>query len=90
MQDTGKFEWLLYAPLKAARFGDVYCFVRTSDTGRILAQTATLHVRPTKEGGRMLFNGNDMETEDFMSYVGLCDMVDDGYTDIPPDTDAEM
>lgn len=27
--------------------------------------------------GRMLFDGEDIETEDFMSYVGMLDTVDD-------------
>jgi hypothetical protein len=30
---------------------------------------------------RLLFDGVDIETEDFMAYVGLTDMVDDGVTD---------
>jgi hypothetical protein len=29
------------------------------------------------DAGRMLFDGKDIETEDFMAYVGLLDMVDD-------------
>jgi hypothetical protein len=31
--------------------------------------------------GRLTFNGEDIETEDYMCYVGLTDMIDDGKTD---------
>jgi hypothetical protein len=32
------------------------------------------------DNGRLLFDGVDIETEDFMAYVGLIDMVNDGVT----------
>jgi len=32
--------------------------------------------------GRMLFDGQDIETEDFMAYVGLLDIVNDALTDV--------
>lgn len=30
----------------------------------------------TGDGGRMLFDGEDIETESFMAYVGLLDMIE--------------
>jgi hypothetical protein len=33
--------------------------------------------------GRLTFNGEDIDTEDYMCYVGLTDMIDDGMTDFP-------
>jgi hypothetical protein len=37
----------------------------------------------TYRDGRMLFNGEDIETEDFMAYVGLLDAIDEGETHFP-------
>ena len=38
--------------------------------------------------GRMLFDGQDIETEDFMAYVGLLDMIDDGETHFEADAEC--
>lgn len=38
--------------------------------------------------GRMLFDGEDIETESFMAYVGLCDGIDDGLTYFSADDTA--
>lgn len=49
------------------------------------ARTCTISWAPSGMGGwaRMLFDGEDIETEDFMAYVGLLDQVDEGVTEFP-------
>lgn len=42
----------------------------------------------TYAGDRMLFDGIDIETEDFMAYVGLCDGIDEGLTYFSSDDTA--
>lgn len=62
-------EWILTEDITAKKIYRV-----TSKDG---AKTCDITFSPE---GRMLFDGEDIETEDFMAYVGLLDGVDDGYT----------
>ena len=81
--DEGQFDWLLASRMRASvdRSTDsvpVYNFVELDASGNPTSKQATIYYR----GDRMLFDGDDMETEKFMAFVGLLDMVDEGETEI--------
>lgn len=65
-------EWILTEDITVVKIYRV-----TAQDG---SKTCDITVGPTPQGTRMFFNGEDIETEDFMAYVGLLDEVDEGYT----------
>jgi hypothetical protein len=93
--DAGQYDWLLTGHLKAEKVKDCdskwgkpeYLFYETDGKGK--RATGGAEARISILDGRYLFDGQDMETEQFMGFVGLTDMVDDGLTDIPAEPDGE-
>jgi hypothetical protein len=90
-EDKDDYHWLLTSALKASkRGGGVYQFTEQTDAepGRTaILRWSTVSDNPLAGEVRLLFDGEDMETEDFMAYVGLLDMVDSGMTYIPAETE---
>lgn len=69
-------EWILTSPLLVTRRSDLEVYiVELTDNGDITGRAVTITWSPD---GRMLFDGQDIETEDFMGYVSLMDEIADG------------
>lgn len=64
--------WILVRDVQVTgnRDGDVYMVTELDGNGR----TCVISITPK---GRYLFNGEDIETEDFMAYVGMLDYVNE-------------
>jgi hypothetical protein len=60
--------WILTEAVNATRLNENYVVQEIDGDGRQCVITLS-------PAGRMLFDGIDVETEDFMAYVGLLDMV---------------
>lgn len=80
MSNMKDFSWLLSASLLVTRRSDIEMYfveLNTSDPNatKITGRDATITWDPD---GRMLFDGEDIETEDFMAYTGLADDVAEG------------
>lgn len=65
--------WMLEEAIEVTKHGD--SFVIKELTGH--HRECTMYFN---EHGRLLFNGVDIETEDFMAFVGLMDQVNDDPT----------
>jgi hypothetical protein len=65
-------DWILTSAIKVTKVGD---------TGYVVEERGVDNPRRCeisyRIGGRMHFNGEDIDTEDFMAYVGLLDAVDE-------------
>ena len=66
-------EWILTDEINAVKISDLHYFVTTPNDKK------DCHITFSDEG-RMLFDGRDIETEDFMAYVSMLDAVDEGQT----------
>lgn len=80
MSKDRDFSWLLRSALLATRRSDTEMYFVELHTGdpnavKITGRDATITWDPD---GRMLFDGEDIETEDFMAYTGLADQIAEG------------
>jgi hypothetical protein len=66
-------EWILHAAVEVTKLRDNYVVQEHDGDSR----QCVITMSPT---GRMLFDGEDIETEDFMAYVGMLDQVDEDPT----------
>jgi hypothetical protein len=70
-------DWILTAAIKVTKTGT------DDDPVYVIEERGVQKPRECiirYQDGRMLFNGEDIKTEDFMAYVGLLDEADDGVT----------
>jgi hypothetical protein len=74
MLDNTNIEWILEDKLRVTKQPDAHYLVESLTT----PYRANITISYSPEG-RMLFNGEDIDTEDFMGYVGLIDEVNDRY-----------
>jgi hypothetical protein len=63
-------DWILTEAVEVTKLRDNYVVQERGGNGYQCVITMS-------PAGRMLFDGIDVETEDFMAYVGLLDMVDE-------------
>jgi hypothetical protein len=70
-----KYDWLLTADLLATRPSELEMYFAELKEGRVTGRDCLLTWSPD---GRMLFDGEDIETEDFMAFTGLADSVAEG------------
>lgn len=69
------YGWLLTSELLSKRVSDLEIYFAELRDGKVTGRDATITWDPD---GRMLFDGEDIETEDFMAYTGLADDVAEG------------
>ena len=87
--DQHDIEWILEADIKVRKIGSGYLIIERvahvhDGDGTVegcpgcFPRECAITIREVGNSGyaRMLFNGNDIETEAYMSYVGLLDQVD--------------
>lgn len=71
-------DWILEAPIYISKVGGSYLVYERGVEGRPARQCTISWNHQTGTGwARMLFNGEDIETESYMAFVGLLDQVDE-------------
>lgn len=73
--ESKDYGWLLSSELLSKRVSDLEIYFAELRDGKVTGRDATITWDPD---GRMLFDGQDIETEDFMAYTGLADDVAEG------------
>ena len=66
-------EWILSEPISVIKVKGTYLVVERGPQNRCC-------VISTSPEGRMLYDGEDIETEDYMAYIGLLDAVEEAPT----------
>jgi hypothetical protein len=78
-KDTIDIDWILTETIEVTKVGTKYMVAEITGEPRSARRVNITY----NTGGRMLFDGEDIETEDFMAYVGLLDQVDEQDTGHP-------
>jgi hypothetical protein len=70
-------DWILTSAIEVTKIGDASYYIK--ERGVQKPRECTISY---SSAGRMLFDDVDIETEDFMAFVGLLDEVDESSDDV--------